>query len=145
MNGLDPEGVLWMQEPDEATSLGRAAAILVSSHLMNEMAVTADHLIVIGKGRLIAAASTADVIARGTEKSVLVRTPDAARLAELISAAGGNVARGAAVASDEPEPADGDLLTVTNMEAAKVGEIAASASVVLHELRAARLAGSAVN
>jgi ABC-2 type transport system ATP-binding protein len=100
---------------------------------MNEMAVTADHLIVIGKGRLIAAASTADVIARGTEKSVLVRSPDAARLTELISAAGGHVARGA-VGPDEPEPADGELLTVTNMEAPKIGEIAASAAVVLHEL-----------
>jgi ABC-2 type transport system ATP-binding protein len=133
VNGLDPEGVLWIRNLMKHLA-GQGRTILVSSHLMNEMAVTADHLIVIGKGKLIAAASTADVIARGTEKSVLVRTPDAARLAELISVAGGHVARGAAVASDEPEPADNDLLTVTNMEAAKVGEIAASASVVLHEL-----------
>jgi ABC-2 type transport system ATP-binding protein len=133
VNGLDPEGVLWIRNlMKHLAAQGRT--ILVSSHLMNEMAVTADHLIVIGKGRLIAAASTADVIARGTEKSVLVRSPDAARLTELISAAGGHVARGAAVGPDEPEPADGELLTVTNMEAPKIGEIAASAAVVLHEL-----------
>jgi ABC-2 type transport system ATP-binding protein len=133
VNGLDPEGVLWMRNLMKHLA-GQGRTILVSSHLMNEMAVTADHLIVIGKGRLIAAASTADVIARGTEKSVLVRTPDGARLAELISAAGGHVSRGAAVAPDEPEPADGNLLTVTNMAAARIGEIAASGSVVLHEL-----------
>jgi ABC-2 type transport system ATP-binding protein len=133
VNGLDPEGVLWIRNlMKHLATQGRT--ILVSSHLMNEMAVTADHLIVIGKGRLIAAASTADVIARGTEKSVLVRSPDAARLAELVSAAGGHVARGAAIGPDEPEPADGELLTVTNMEAPRIGEIAASAAVVLHEL-----------
>jgi len=133
VNGLDPEGVLWIRNlMKHLATQGRT--ILVSSHLMNEMAVTADHLIVIGKGRLIAAASTADVIARGTEKSVLVRSPDAARLAELVSAAGGHVARGAALAPDGPEPADGELLTVTNMEAPRIGEIAASAAVVLHEL-----------
>ena len=69
--------------------------ILVSSHLMNEMAVTADYLIVVGRGRLITEASTEDVIARSTDKSVRVRTPDADRLADLITAAGGKVVRGA--------------------------------------------------
>lgn len=65
--------------------------ILVSSHLMNEMAVTADHLIVIGRGKLIAAASTADIIARSMQQSVLVQTPDVARLTRLLTVAGGVV------------------------------------------------------
>jgi hypothetical protein len=69
--------------------------ILVSSHLMNEMAVTADYLIVIGRGKLITEASTEDVIARSTDKSVRVRSPDADRLADLITGAGGKVVRGA--------------------------------------------------
>ncbi len=107
----------------------------MSSHLMNEMAVTADHLVVIGRGRLIADASTSDVIARGTEKSVLVRTPDAAKLAELITAAGGEVSRDVAVPlGEEPSSAGSELLTVKNLEAPRIGELAASASLVLHEL-----------
>ncbi len=134
VNGLDPEGVLWIRNLMKFLA-GQGRTILVSSHLMNEMAVTADHLIVIGKGRLITAASTADVIARGTEKSVLVRTPDAAKLTELITAAGGEVASGGARATgDEQHPAESDLLTVKNMEAPRIGELAASASLVLHEL-----------
>ena len=133
VNGLDPEGVLWIRNlMKHLASQGRT--ILVSSHLMNEMAVTADHLIVIGKGRLIVAASTADVITRGTEKSVRVRSPEASRLAELILAAGGLVQRSGAVQPGDDEAADGDLLTVTEMEAARIGEIAAAGSIVLHEL-----------
>jgi len=133
VNGLDPEGVLWIRNLMKYLA-GQGRTILVSSHLMNEMAVTADHLIVIGKGRLIADASTAEVIARGTEKSVRVRTPDAAKLTELITAAGGEVAGGPASANGGGHPADGDLLTVRNMEAPRIGELAASASLVLHEL-----------
>src|ERR1700733_5485229 len=126
VNGLDPEGVLWIRNlMKQLASEGRT--ILVSSHLMNEMAVTADYLIVIGRGRLITEASTEDVIARSTDKSVRVRTPDADRLADLITAAGGKVVRGA--------PAEGaGLLTVTGLESSRIGELAASASVVLHEL-----------
>jgi ABC-2 type transport system ATP-binding protein len=133
VNGLDPEGVLWIRNLMKRLA-GQGRTILVSSHLMNEMAVTADHLIVIGKGRLIAAASTADVIARGTEKSVRVRTPEASRLAGLITAAGGQVQRGGPAVPRDDGGANGDLLTVTGMEAARVGEVAASGSVVLHEL-----------
>jgi ABC-2 type transport system ATP-binding protein len=133
VNGLDPEGVLWIRNLMKFLA-GQGRTILVSSHLMNEMAVTADHLIVIGKGRLITAASTADVIARGTEKSVKVRTPDAAKLTELITAGGGEVTRGAGANGDEQRPADSELLTVKNMEAPRIGELAASGSLVLHEL-----------
>jgi ABC-2 type transport system ATP-binding protein len=130
VNGLDPEGVLWIRNLMKYLA-AEGRTILVSSHLMNEMAVTADHLIVIGKGRLIAAASTADVIARGTEKSVRVRTPDAAKLTELITAAGGEVST---ADGENGQPADNELLTVKNMEAPRIGELAASASLVLHEL-----------
>jgi ABC-2 type transport system ATP-binding protein len=134
VNGLDPEGVLWVRNlMKHLAAQGRT--ILVSSHLMNEMAVTADHLIVIGRGRLIASASTAEVIERGTERSVRVRTPDAARLAGLIAAEGADVTRGADLPpGDQAAPGAGGLLTVRNMQAPRIGEIAASASVVLHEL-----------
>jgi len=134
VNGLDPEGVLWVRNLMKHLA-GQGRTVLVSSHLMNEMAVTADHLIVIGLGRLIADASTADVISRATEKAVRVRTPDAERLTELIRAEGATVTPGGAAVPGESPAADGaGLLTVTNMEAARIGELAASASVVLHEL-----------
>jgi ABC-2 type transport system ATP-binding protein len=133
VNGLDPEGVLWIRNLMKfLASEGRT--ILVSSHLMNEMAVTADHLIVIGRGKLIADSATADVIARSSEQSVLVRTPDAARLTSLIEAEGGKVNPVAAAtepgATADPAPA----LTVTGLAAPRIGELAASSSVVLHEL-----------
>ena len=75
VNGLDPEGVLWIRNlMKHLASQGKT--VLVSSHLMNEMAVTADHLIVIGRGKLLADAATDEVIARGSGQSVRVRTPD---------------------------------------------------------------------
>jgi ABC-2 type transport system ATP-binding protein len=128
VNGLDPEGVLWIRNlMKQLASEGRT--ILVSSHLMNEMAVTADYVIVIGRGRLITEARTEDVIARSTNKSVRVRSPDAARLAELITAAGGKVT------PDPSAAADGaGVLTVSGLEAAPIGELAASHGIVLHEL-----------
>ena len=129
VNGLDPEGVLWIRNlMKQLAAEGRT--ILVSSHLMNEMAVTAEHLIVIGRGRLIADGSTEDVIARSTQKSVRVRSPEAARLAGLITAAGGKAAPPGGLGA-----ANGtDVLTVTGLEAPRIGELAASASIVLHEL-----------
>ena len=132
VNGLDPEGVLWIRNlMKHLASEGRT--VLVSSHLMNEMAVTADHLIVIGRGRLLANAATDEVIARGSGQSVRVRTPDPDRLTELITAEGGDAVRAATTANgDGAEQAP--LLTVTGIPAARVGELAASASVVLHEL-----------
>jgi ABC-2 type transport system ATP-binding protein len=133
VNGLDPEGVLWIRNlMKHLASQGRT--ILVSSHLMNEMAVTADHLIVIGMGKLIAAASTAEVIAQGTQKSVRVLTPDPARLSGLITAEGGQVVPGTVLPSEAGAVDGADLLTVTGMDAKRIGELAASASVVLYEL-----------
>jgi ABC-2 type transport system ATP-binding protein len=135
VNGLDPEGVLWIRNlMKQLASEGKT--VLVSSHLMNEMAVTADHLIVIGRGKLLADAATADVVARGSGQSVRVRTPAPDRLIELIAAEGGQAVladtqhgKGASAAGDQAT-----VLTVTGMPAARVGELAASASIVLHEL-----------
>jgi ABC-2 type transport system ATP-binding protein len=110
------------------------------------MAVTADQLIVIGRGKLIVESSTEDVIARSTDTSVRVRSPQADRLATLIEAAGGTAtaddktaAPGQATsdAAIAPVPVNGNgagLLTVTGLNAARIGEIAASAQIVLHEL-----------
>jgi ABC-2 type transport system ATP-binding protein len=134
VNGLDPEGVLWIRNLMKALA-AEGRTILVSSHLMNEMAVTADHLIVIGRGKLITEATTEDIIARSTDKSVRVRTPDAAKLTELVTAAGGTVKQDGNGANGHPAPGNGaDLLTVSGIEAARIGELAASGSVVLHEL-----------
>jgi ABC-2 type transport system ATP-binding protein len=128
VNGLDPEGVLWVRNlMKHLASEGRT--VFVSSHLMNEMAVTADRLIVIGRGKLIADSSTQEFIDRSSEKSVLVRSPDAARLAELITAEGGKVSP-----QERTEANGADTLAVSGLEAPRIGEIAASASVVLHEL-----------
>jgi ABC-2 type transport system ATP-binding protein len=126
--------VLWIRNlMKQLAAEGRT--ILVSSHLMNEMAVTADYLIVVGRGRLITEATTEEVIARSTDKSVRVRTPDAAKLTELVTAAGGAVKEGANGTLGVPASGNGaDLLTVSGLDAAKIGELAASASVVLHEL-----------
>jgi len=134
VNGLDPEGVLWIRNlMKQLASQGKT--VLVSSHLMNEMAVTADHLIVIGRGRLLAAASTEEVIARGSGQSVRVRTPDADRLTALITAEGGSAVpasngNGSGTESGDHAP----VLTVTGVPAARIGELAASAQIVLHEL-----------
>jgi len=121
-NGLDPEGIRWIRNFMKALA-AEGRTIFVSSHLMSEMAVTADHLIVIGRGRLIADSSTQEFIQRSSERSVLVRTPDQARLRELIADEGG------AVKLDE----DGAMV-VTGLAAPRIGELAASASLVLHEL-----------
>jgi ABC-2 type transport system ATP-binding protein len=133
VNGLDPEGVLWIRNLMKHLA-GEGRTILVSSHLMNEMAVTADHLVVIGRGRLLADAATEEVIARGSGQSVRVRTPDAERLTALVAAEGGTAipaadGNGAGQGGDHAP-----VLTVTGIPAARIGEIAASASIVLHEL-----------
>jgi ABC-2 type transport system ATP-binding protein len=130
VNGLDPEGILWIRNlMKHLASEGRT--VFVSSHLMNEMSVTADHLVVIGRGELIADCSTKEFIAQSTQQSVLVRTPDPARLTSAITAEGGQV-------QEAPPPEDSadsaPVLTVTGIPAPRIGELAAASSVVLHEL-----------
>jgi ABC-2 type transport system ATP-binding protein len=134
VNGLDPEGVLWIRNlMKHLASQGKT--VLVSSHLMNEMAVTADHLIVIGRGRLLADAGTEEVIARQSSQSVRVRTPDADRLTALITAEGGHAVPAANGNGNGNGSGDhAPVLTVSGMSAARIGELAASAQIVLHEL-----------
>lgn len=121
VNGLDPEGILWIRQfMQSLAASGRT--VLVSSHLLSEMAVTAVHLIVIGRGKLIADAQTTDFISRSTQTSVRVRSP---RLAELAEVLRGN---GTPVIS-----ADG-VLTVHNAPLEKVGDLAGAAGITLHEL-----------
>ena len=122
VNGLDPEGVRWIRNlMKQQAAAGRT--VFVSSHLMNEMAVTAEHLIVIGRGRLLADCPTQEFIERHSAHEVLVRTPDAAALAGLVAAEGGEVTR------------DGDdTLVVTRMTAPRIAELAARARLVVYEL-----------
>jgi ABC-2 type transport system ATP-binding protein len=128
VNGLDPEGIRWIRTMlKNLASEGRT--VLVSSHLMSEMALTADHLVVIGRGKLITAASTQEFIARSSERSVLVRSPEADRLAGLIEAEGGKSRPGAAA-----EPGQAPQIVITGLESPRVGELAASGGIVLHEL-----------
>ena len=121
-NGLDPEGMHWIR-----TLLKQLAAegrtVFVSSHLMSEIALTADHLIVIGRGRLIADLSVEEFVEKASGTRVRVRTPQATRLRELVL--GPHVS----VSSDEP-----GLLEVEGLTAAQVGEIALSHQILLHEL-----------
>src|ERR1700761_3464908 len=123
VNGLDPEGVIWVRElARHFASEGRT--VFLSSHLMSEMAQTADHIIVLGRGKIIADAPVAEILAQVSGKAVRVRTPDVAKLTKALSAEDGTVTAG-----NEP-----DLLTVGGMQAARIGELAAGSGVVLHEL-----------
>ena len=122
VNGLDPEGVLWIRNlMKQLAAEGRT--VFVSSHLMNEMAVTADHLIVIGRGRLLADCSMQEFVDRHSVRQVLVRTRDALRLSELLTADDGRVRR-----------EGNDTLVVTRMAAPRIAELAASAGLVVYEL-----------
>jgi len=122
VNGLDPEGIQWVR-----TLLRGLAAegrtVFVSSHLMSEMALTADHLIVIGRGRLIADVSVDEFVRRASGNLVRVRSPEASRLVELVASPEVSVA--------SPEPG---LLEISGLTPQQVGETAAAHGVVLHEL-----------
>jgi ABC-2 type transport system ATP-binding protein len=121
-NGLDPQGINWLR--GFLTSYAaKGRAVLVSSHQLAEMAQMADHLVVIGQGRLISDMTTDEFEARWSLKAVTVRSPEAGRLATVLAA------HGAAVTA-EPDGA----LAVTGMEQAQVGDLAGGAGIVLHEL-----------
>lgn len=122
VNGLDPEGILWIRNLlKHYANLGRT--IFVSSHLMSEMSQTADHLIVIGRGRLIADMSMAEFIKKSSQNHVLVRGPEPEQLCRTIEAAGGEVTT---------DPTGG--LEVTKLSAAQIGDAVAAARLTLHEL-----------
>jgi ABC-2 type transport system ATP-binding protein len=122
VNGLDPDGVRWIREL--LRSLAREGRVVfVSSHLMSEMALTADHLVVIGRGKLIADGSMADLTGGCAASHVRVRSPQASRLADLL----------AAHRADIRLAADGTL-TVTGLDAAAVADLAAAHGLPVHEL-----------
>ncbi|MGA4838364.1 ABC transporter ATP-binding protein [Streptomyces sp. G45] len=123
LNGLDPEGVLWVRGLFRRLA-DEGRTVFVSSHLMSEMEHTADDLVVIGRGRLIAAEPVSAFAARGTGSGVRVRTPRPADLARLLTAEGARVER------------DGPRLTVTGLDAARIGDLACRHSLPLHELAA---------
>ena len=122
VNGLDPEGIGWIRGFfRELAADGRT--VLVSSHLMSEMAQTADHLVIIGRGRLLANVPTQELIESSARRDVLVRSPRAAELAELIAQRGGTIAR-----------QDDGALVVTGLDAAAIGDLAAVDGIAVHAL-----------
>ena len=122
VNGLDPEGIGWIRGFfRELAADGRT--VLVSSHLMSEMAQTADHLVIIGRGRLLADVPTQELIDSSARRDVLVRSPRAAGLAELIAQRGGTVTR-----------QDDGALVVTGLDAAAIGDLAAGDGIAVHAL-----------
>jgi ABC-2 type transport system ATP-binding protein len=122
VNGLDPEGIVWIRKLMKSLA-AEGRTVFVSSHLMSEMALTADHLIVIGRGRLMAESSVSEFIERSSHNSVRVRSPQGQRLARLLTA------DGATVEADR----DG-VLSVTGADEAAIGELAAAHGLTLHEL-----------
>ena len=122
VNGLDPEGIRWVRMLLKSLA-AEGRTVLVSSHLMSEMAVTADHVVVIGKGRLIAEQPVGELLARSSGGLVRVRTPGAEQLQTVLAREGARIEAGG----------DGTL-EVTGLSASEIGELALSAGVALHEL-----------
>jgi ABC-2 type transport system ATP-binding protein len=134
VNGLDPEGILWIRNLMKALAV-EGRTVFVSSHLMSEMENTADHLIVIGRGKLIADCPIAEFTADGTAQAATVKTPDDQRLADVVAAAGGRLERGEAGGRLE----QGGELTVRGLTAEQVGELALTNGILLHYLAPARM------
>ncbi len=122
VNGLDPEGVLWMRTMLKDLAAG-GHTVFVSSHLMSEMAQTATRLVVIGRGRLIADTTVAEFVARASNHSVTVRTPEATRLRELL------LGPDVTVTTEHP-----DVLGVDGLTAEHIGTIAWQQQIPIFEL-----------
>lgn len=122
INGLDPDGILWARNLLKSLAAG-GRAVFVSSHLMSEMALTADHLVVIGRGTLVAEMPMTEFITQNSRQFVRVRAAAADVLARALDDAGASVA-------SEPD----GMMQVTDMPAAEIGELAARQHVTLHEL-----------
>ena len=122
VNGLDPEGIQWIRQLLRSLA-AEGRSVLVSSHLMSEMALTADRLVVVGRGRLIAEGSVEDVVRRGSTGDVRVDAAEPERLRHLLHDRG---------AETSPQP-DGTL-AVTGMDARDIGIVAGTAGVTLYEL-----------
>ncbi len=124
VNGLDPEGIHWIRTLMKSLA-AQGRTVFVSSHLMSEMALTAEHLVVIGQGRLLADTSMADFIARNSRSFVRIRTPQRERLLDLLRGAGLTVV----------ESGSG-VLEADGGTSEQIGELAARHQIVLHELSA---------
>ncbi|HEX6526345.1 MAG TPA: ATP-binding cassette domain-containing protein [Streptosporangiaceae bacterium] len=130
VNGLDPEGILWIRTLMRSLA-AEGRTVFVSSHLMSEMENTADHLIVIGRGRLIADCGMAEFIARSSGNTVLVRTPQPDAMAGAATAAGGRVTR-AANGQGAVE------LEISGLTEERIGDIAFANGIRLHHVSPAR-------
>jgi ABC-2 type transport system ATP-binding protein len=128
VNGLDPEGILWIRNLMRSLA-AEGRTVLVSSHLMSEMEYTADHLLVIGRGRLIADCGMAEFIARGSGQAVRVRTPQPDALARAVAAAGGSVAAAA----------DDGQFEVRGLTEDQVSDLAFAQGIRLYHLAATRV------
>jgi ABC-2 type transport system ATP-binding protein len=122
VNGLDPEGIRWMRNLLKGLA-AEGRTVFVSSHLMSEMALTADHLIVIGRGRKIADASIEEFLSQASANIVRVRSPQASELEALLA--------GSDVTMTSLEPG---LLEVQGLTAVQIGDVAAANGLALHEL-----------
>jgi ABC-2 type transport system ATP-binding protein len=122
VNGLDPEGIQWVRNLLKRLA-AEGRAVFVSSHLMSEMSQTAEHLIVIGKGRLIADTGVDEFVLGASKRSVKVRSPQLSRLTELVA--------GPDVTVDAVEPS---VAVVHGLDSEQIGELAAERGIVLHEL-----------
>lgn len=126
VNGLDPEGIRWVRSLVRALA-AEGRAVLISSHLLSEMALTADHLVVIGRGKLVANQSTTDFVRENSASSVIVRSDFLEELAKALTAEGVAFTRGVDV--------DGqDTLELTDQTTDYVGKLAFSLGVPLNEL-----------
>ncbi|PZS32989.1 MAG: hypothetical protein DLM58_08795 [Pseudonocardiales bacterium] len=126
VNGLDPEGIVWVRTLMRALA-AEGRTVLVSSHLMSEMAITADRLIIIGRGRLIAEGTVEAVLHGGSGSFVRARSPQVEQLAQVLEASGAGVTR-----PDRSGP--NGTVRVTGLTADEVGEIARTNGLSLHEL-----------
>lgn len=126
VNGLDPEGIVWIRTLMQGLA-AQGRTVFVSSHLMSEMALTASHVIVIGRGHMIADSEVEDLIKRNSGIVVRLRTPKAELVVPRLVAAGGKIQTGG-------NGEDDGALVVTGLEAAAIGDIAFQAGAPVHEL-----------
>ena len=122
VNGLDPEGIRWVRDLLKSLA-AEGRTVFVSSHLISEMALTADRFVVIGRGRLIAETTVAEFTARSSGVSVKLLTPDSREFASALIKAGADVTS-----------TENGALMVVGLEASQIGNLAASHGLRIHEL-----------
>jgi ABC-2 type transport system ATP-binding protein len=122
INGLDPEGIHWIRDLLKSLA-AEGRTVFLSSHLMSEMALTAEHLVIIGRGRLIRDVSVADFVRESSKKVVRVRSPQASELRDVV------LGPDVGVRSDEP-----GVIEIEGLDAQQIGDTAAAHEFTLHEL-----------